>query len=289
MKKFIEVSNAEYRKMEGLSSSDIKTMMKSFATWKYFKDHPEEDNDTPSLRFGRACHKFMLEPYDFDNEYAVVPKVDGRTKEGKEAKKEFLKQAAGKELIDEETYDKLVDMRDMLYKTPYVKNLINGEHEKSFFWTDEATGIKCKCRPDSFGKFGKHNIIIDYKTAENAETSAFMRSALKYNYDVQAAHYTAGLEAIYGKDYLFIFIAQETKPPYLVNVLQADSYFMENGREIRGVMLETYKKCLELDEYPAFLGFKDDHIFFNTLSCPTWIKNAMESEGFGIEGGEDDE
>ena len=288
MKKFIEVSNAEYRKMEGLSSSDIKTMMKSFATWKYFKDHPEEDNDTPSLRFGRACHKFMLEPYDFDNEYAVVPKVDGRTKEGKEAKKEFLKQAAGKELIDEETYDKLVDMRDMLYKTPYVKNLINGEHEKSFFWTDEATGIKCKCRPDSFGKFGNHNIIVDYKTTENAETSAFMRSALKYNYDVQAAHYTAGLEATYGKDYLFIFIAQETKPPYLVNVLQADSYFMENGREVRGVMLETYKKCLELDEYPAYMGFKDDKTFFNELSVPNWIKNSMESEGFDEES-EDDE
>ena len=283
MKKFIEVSNAEYRKMEGLSSSDIKTMMKSFATWKYFKDHPEEDNDTPSLRFGRACHKFMLEPYDFGNEYAVVPKVDGRTKEGKEAKKEFLKQAEGKELVDEETYDKLVDMRDMLYKTPYVKNLINGEHEKSFFWTDEATGIKCKCRPDSFGKFGKHNIIIDYKTTENAETSAFMRSALKYNYDVQAAHYTAGLEAIYGKDYQFIFIAQETKPPYLVNVLQADSYFMENGREVRGVMLETYKKCLELGEYPAYMGFKDDKTFFNELSVPNWIKSAMESEGYDEE------
>lgn len=283
MKKFIEVSNAEYRKMEGLSSSDIKTMMKSFATWKYFKDHPEEDNDTPSLRFGRACHKFMLEPYDFGNEYAVVPKVDGRTKEGKEAKKEFLKQAQGKELIDEETYDKLVDMRDMLYKTPYVKNLINGEHEKSFFWTDEATGIKCKCRPDSFGKFGNHNIIVDYKTTENAETSAFMRSALKYNYDVQAAHYTAGLEAIYGKDYQFIFIAQETKPPYLVNVLQADSYFMENGREVRGVMLETYKKCLELGEYPAYMGFKDDKTFFNELSVPNWIKSAMESEGYDEE------
>ena len=280
---FEEISNAEYRKREGLSSSDIKTMMKSFATWKYFKDHPEVDNDTPSLRFGRACHKFMLEPYDFGNEYAIAPKVDGRTKEGKEAKKEFLKQAEGKELIDEETYDKLVDMRDMLYKTPYVKNLINGEHEKSFFWTDEATGIKCKCRPDSFGKFGNHNIIVDYKTTENAETSAFMRSALKYNYDVQAAHYTAGLEVIYEKDYQFIFIAQETKPPYLVNVLQADSYFMENGREVRGVMLETYKKCLELGEYPAYMGFKDDKTFFNELSVPNWIKNAMESEDIEVE------
>ena len=278
MAEYLEISNAEYRKKEGLSSSDIKKMMKSFAHWKYFKDHPEDDKDTPSLKFGRVCHKFMLEPYDFDNEYIIMPKVDRRTKEGKEIYTKFEIESEGKEIIDEETYDKLVDMRDMLYRTPFVKQLIKGEHEKSFFWTDEATGIKCKCRPDSFGKFKNHNIIIDYKTTENAETSAFMRSALKFNYDIQAAHYTAGLEAIYGKDYLFIFIAQETKPPYLVNVLQADAYFMDNGREIRNMMLETYKKCLELDEYPAYMGFKDDKTFFNELSVPAWIKNSMEYE-----------
>lgn len=280
MAKFEEISNTEYRKREGLASTDIKRMMKSMAHWKYFIEHPEQEKDTPSLRFGRACHKFMLEPYDFDNEYAIMPKVDRRTKEGKEIYAKFEQESAGKEIIDEETYDKLTDMRDVLYKTPYVKNLINGEHEKSFFWTDEATGIKCKCRPDSFGTFGSHNIIVDYKTSENAETDAFMKSALKFNYDVQAAHYTAGLEAIYGKDYLFIFIAQETKPPYCVNVLQADEYFMENGYEVRKLMLETYKKCLELDEYPAYMGFKEDNNFFNELSVPSWIKNAMEYEGF---------
>ena len=189
-----------------------------------------------------------------------------------------MKQAEGKEVIDEETYDKLVDMREMLYKTPYVKNLINGEHEKSFFWTDSSTGIKCKCRPDSYGTFGSRNVIVDLKTCKNAETNAFMRDALKYNYDIQAAHYTAGLEEIYDKEYSFIFIAQETKAPYLVNVLQADAYFMENGREVRQVMLETYKKCLELDEYPAYMGFKDDDTFFNELSVPAWLKNAMEYE-----------
>lgn len=280
MAKYLEISNAEYRQMEGLASTDIKRMMRSMAYWKYFNDHPEEEKDTKALKFGRASHKFMLEPFDFDNEYAVEPKVDRRTKEGKEIYAKFESESAGKEIIDEETRDKLTAMREMLYKTPYVKTLLNGEHEKSFFWTDAATGIKCKCRPDSYGKFGKHNVIVDYKTTTNAETDAFMRSALKYNYDVQAAHYSAGLEEVYGKDYLFIFIAQETTAPYLVNVLQADAYFMENGREVRRVMLETYKKCVELDEYPAYMGFKDDKHYFNDLSIPAWLKNAMEYEGF---------
>lgn len=279
MAEYLEMSNAEYRAKEGLSSSDIKKMMKAMAVWKYYKDHPEENDDTPSLKFGRAYHKFMLEPYDFDKEFAIKPKVDGRTKEGKEINAKFEKEAEGKEIITEETYDKLVDMRDMLYKTPYVKKLLEGKHEKSFFWEDAETGIKCKCRPDSFGVLGSQNVIVDLKTTNvDAETSAFMRTAMKYSYDVQAAHYTAGLEAIYGKDYSFIFIVQETKPPFLVNVLQADAFFMENGREVRRVMLETYKKCLELDEYPAYMGFKSDKKYFNDLSIPQWLKNAMEYE-----------
>lgn len=280
MTEFEVISNAEYRKREGLSSSDIKKMMRSMAHWKYFKTHPEEDKDTPSLKFGRACHKFILEPYDFDNEFAIMPKVDRRTKEGKEIFAKFESESKGKEIIDDDTYNKLTDMRDVLYRTPYVKNLINGEHEKSFFWTDEATGIKCKCRPDSFGTFGNYNIIVDYKTTDNAETSAFMKSALKFNYDVQAAHYTEGLEKIYGKEYIFIFIAQETKPPYAVNILQADEYFMQNGRDVRNVMLETYKKCEELGEYPAYMGFSEDKNFFNELSVPSWIKNSMDYESF---------
>lgn len=273
-----EMSNKEYREHEGLASSDIKRMMKSFATWKYFKDNPQENTDTPSLKFGRCYHKFMLEPYDFANEYAVSPKVDRRTNEGKEKYAKFLVEAGDKEVIDEETFDKLQKMQEVLYATPYVKKLITGEHEKSFFWTDEKTGIKCKCRPDSFGKFGSQNIIVDLKTCKCAETNAFMRDAIKYNYDVQAAHYTEGLQTIYGNDYTFVFIAQEVEAPYLVNVLQADDYFMQNGREVRNTMLETYKKCIELDEYPGYMSFKEDNVFINSLSVPAWIKNAMEYE-----------
>lgn len=272
------MTNAEYRQREGLASTDIKRMMKSMATWKYLQDNPSDDRDTPALKFGRAYHKFCLEPYDFENEFIVSPKFDRRTKEGKEQYAEFEKQAEGKEIIDEETYEKLTAMRDVLYATPYVKKLIAGEHEKSFFWTDEKTGIKCKCRPDSFGMLGSQPICVDLKTAKNAETTAFMHDALKYNYDVQAAHYTAGLESIYGQEYAFVFIAQEVEAPYLVNVLQADEYFMRNGREVRDTMLETYKKCVELDEYPAYMGFAEDKNYINSLTIPAWIKNAMDYE-----------
>ena len=133
-----QMSNAEYRKREGISASDLKRMMKSMATWKYEKDHPDE-TDSPAFKFGRAFHKLMLEPDDFDNEWIVAPKFDRRTKEGKEAAAAFEKQAEGKEVIDEETYTTLLEMQKALYETPFVKLLIKGDHEKSFFFRRKQT------------------------------------------------------------------------------------------------------------------------------------------------------
>ena len=272
-----QISNAEYRKKEGISASDLKRMMKSMATWKYEKDHPEE-TDNPAFLFGRAYHKLMLEPDDFDNEFIVSPKFDRRTKDGKAAYEQFLQDAAGKEVIDEETYQTLLEMQAALYDTPFVKLLINGEHEKSFFWTDEETGIKCKCRPDSYGQIKDQCICVDLKTTTNAETDKFMRDSLKFGYDIQAAHYCEGLEKILKKPFKFIFIAQEKTAPYLVNVLEADAYFMQNGADLRLDLLKKYKKCVATDKWP---GYMDETSKINSLSVPAWIRDSLTLEDEG--------
>ena len=265
------ISNAEYRKKEGISSSDLKRMMKSMAHWKYYHDNPE-DNDTEALQFGRAYHKLMLEPDDFDNEFIVSPKFDRRTKDGKAAYEEFMKKAEGKEVINEETYQKLLEMQKALYDTPFVKLLIKGEHEKSFFWIDEDTMIPCKCRPDSFGQIKDEFFCIDLKTTKNAEADQFMRDALKLGYDIQAYHYCEGLEATYHKPFKFIFIAQEKTAPYLVNVLEADSYFMGSGKELRSKLLEDYKKAMETGVWEGYMKAGEG---INSLSVPAWIRDSL--------------
>ena len=272
--KFEEISNADYRKKEGISASDLKKMVKSMAHYKYYKDHPD-DSDSPALQFGRAYHKLMLEPDDFDNEFIVSPKFDRRTKEGKAAYEQFLQDAEGKEVIDEETYQTLLEMQKALYDTPFVKLLIKGEHEKSFFWTDEKTGIPCKCRPDSYGELKDQYICVDLKTTNDAETDHFMRDALKFGYDIQSAHYCEGLSTIYKKPFKFIFIAQEKKAPYLVNVLEADEYFIRSGQELREKLLDDYKTAMETDVWE---GYMVDGGGLNNLTVPKWIADALDIE-----------
>lgn len=273
-KPYLEISNKEYHAGEGLSSSDFKKMTKSMAHWKHYKDNPE-DSDTPALLFGRASHKMILEPYDFENEFIIAPDVDRRTKAGKEEWQKFLDESEGKDVITQEMYEQLLAMRDALYATPFCKRLIDGEHEKSFFWMEDD--LLMKCRPDSFGKIGDKNICIDYKTCSNAETEAFMKDAIKFGYDIQAAHYIQGLKEAYGKDFDFVFIAQEKTAPYCVNILQADEYFLESGRQVRDSLITQYKECVTRNEYPGYMGFKDE-MEISSLSLPEWLKKAYPVE-----------
>jgi len=107
-----------------------------------------------------------------------------------------------------------------------------------------------------------------------------MKSAIKLNYDIQAAHYCEGLKATFGKEFKFVFIAQEKTAPYLVNILEADEDFMRSGLELRQLMLEQYQECLKRDEWPGLMGFSDE-AEINTLGVPGWLKKAYESDNGG--------
>ena len=97
MSEGLVMSNAEYRKTEGISSTELKKIAKSPAHYRWWKDNPQQD--TPSLLFGRAAHKYALEKDDFFTEFAVAPNVDRRTKLGKEQWTLFEADNQGKDII----------------------------------------------------------------------------------------------------------------------------------------------------------------------------------------------
>ena len=268
----IRISNKEYREREGISSTELKKIMKSPMHYRHWKDNPEE-SDTLPLLLGRASHKYVLETYDFYNEFAVAPFCDRRTKEGKAQWLLFCDQNEGKDIITQEQFEQIDAMRKAMLSTPFVSKLINGDHEISYFWTDEDTGLKCKVRPDSINH--KLKIIVDYKTCDNAETEHFMRQAIKLGYDLQAYMYQQGVKENLGEEYLFVFIAQEKKPPYAVNILEADENFMASGKRIFNEMLNLYKQCSETGNWYGYLGEKPE---INSLGVPKWIENLIETE-----------
>lgn len=270
--KGIRISNKEYRQREGISSSELKKLMKSPMHYKYWKDNPEEA-DSPALLLGRAAHKYVLETYDFYNEFAVAPNCDRRTKEGKEIWNKFVADSEGKDVITQEQFEIIDAMRNSAYATPFVSKLLSGEKELSFWGEDEDTGLVIKCRPDCLTEFNGKHILIDYKTAQDVENMKFYRDSIKFGYDLQLAYYLDILKQNTGHDYMVVIIAQEKTAPYVTNVFQLSENYLENGRELYKEMLKVYKECEETDNW---YGYMKDGI--SILGQPDDEDDDAESE-----------
>lgn len=261
--------NAQYREKDGVSSTDLKNMIKSPAHFRYWKDHPQED--APALLFGRASHKYMLEKEDFFTEFAVTPNVDRRTKAGKEEYTQFLEDSKGKDVISTDDFQKIQDMREALYTTPFVAQLLKGEKELSFFLKDKKTGLMMKCRPDCLTQIGDAHILIDYKSTADASSESFMKSAISLNYDLQMSYYKDIMDKVTGNEHSVMFIAQEKTPPYVVNILEANEYFIKSGRDMYRTYLDLYKECSDSGNW---YGFVNEEI--NSLGLPNWLQKQYE-------------
>ena len=265
------MTERDYRRQDGVSRTELWRLRESPEKFKYYQEHPEPA--TPALLFGAAVHKLLLEPETFDEEFAIAPEVDRRTKDGKEAYNAFLAASDGKSVITLADYEKAAEMAQKALEAPFVKKLLNGEHEKPFFWVDDLTGEGCKIRVDCITTIGGKPVIVDYKTTADASTDGFMRSAVNYGYDLQAGMYCEGVEKVTGQKPLFVFIAQEKTPPYAVNILQADDLMVKRGYDIFRELIGTYHACKESGNWFGYLGAYN---VINNLSLPAWLAKEIE-------------
>lgn len=265
------MTEKEYRQHPAISRSELWRIRESPEKFKWYREHPEQPS--PTLIFGQVFHKLALEPNTFYDEFAVSPIIDRRTKEGKVAWAEFVESSADKTVIDCDSYHKAQEMVDCLYRVPFVKKLLDGEHEKPVFWTDDLTGEACKARYDALVEVNKQPIIVDLKTTTDASTDAFMRSAIRLGYDFQSGMYCDGLKKTTGKNPLFVFIAIEKEPPYAVNILQCDELMLRRGYDLFREYIGIYHDCKQTGNFYGYLG-KYNQI--NNLALPSFLAKEIE-------------
>jgi exodeoxyribonuclease VIII len=210
----VELTNEQYHaEKEHISSSGLKEIY-SKGLWSYLQNKDVEKKQTPAMVFGSAYHCYALEPDKFLDEYCISQKFDGRTKQGKADKAEFERINAGKTVINEEDFAKIVDMQKALQNflslNPDLYNIWEtSESEVSFFGVVENTPVKI--RYDKYNSaFG---ISIDLKTTQDASPKGFPYEIRKYKYDIQDYHYRLNADR-------FIIIAQEKEYPYLVQAYE---------------------------------------------------------------------
>lgn len=258
---------AEYHASDALSHSALLAALKSPEHFLQYRNGIKEP--TPAMEFGTAAHFCILEPEYFAQNYVLAPKFDRRTKEGKEAAAKWEAENAGKTALTPEQMEALTAMRDSVFRhAGAAKLLAKGEAETSLFWTDEATGLECRIRPD----WWCDGVIADIKTCCDAEKNAFSKAIASLGYDVQAAFYVDGMKEVTGKTVDFIFLAVEKNPPYTVACYKASEEVLEVGRAKYRGALQLLKWCHENNKWPGYQPNGE----IEEINLPRWATINLE-------------
>ena len=235
------ISNAKYHADPALGSTSLKTLAtRTPAHYQHDKAHPKSSD---AFTLGTAAHSLILEG---DTSGIVVVQADNwLTKDAKAAKAEAL--AAGKQPLLTKEFEQVRAMRDAVMAHPVARSLFTGHKaEQSVFW--EEDGLMLKCRPDAW----KPGMLIDLKTARDANPNEFGKTAAEYGYHQSAAHYIDGVKAATGEELPFHFVLVEKTAPYLVSVVELDIEAVNIGRQLNDRAKRIYRECVESNTWPGY-------------------------------------
>ena len=264
------VENADYHRHSAVSKSHLDLVARSpLHYWaRYVDPNRVEPEPTPAMLMGTAVHTHVLELKQWDERYVTAPEaIDRRTKAGKEAWAAFEAEAAGRTVISRADADLVMAIGRAVHGHPAAAALLSweGQAETTHMWTDAATGLECKCRPDWLTSDG--SLIVDLKTTEDASPAGFRKSIASWRYHVQAAWYLHGLEQATGRrPDQFIFICVEKKPPHAVAVYAADAEMVATGYDTAMRDLEVLATCKQAGAWP---GYSEQ---IELISLPPWMR-----------------
>jgi len=233
--------------------------------------------DTPALTFGRAFHSYILDGLEgFTRSFIMVdPMPTKPTKKSTEktitSYTEWQKTLNGMTAISIEDYNTLGEMYGAIATHPTAaKLLMEGRSEMSVFWTDEKTGLDCKCRPDRIPD-GDHGVILDLKSVRNADIYAFTRAVMEYGYAREAGMYLEGFNAVSNaKVDAFVFICVEKEPPFRAEVYTLEDLFIEHGKNEFRRLIEIEAECRKAGYWPNY-----KHSEIRQLYLPNWAGGSL--------------
>lgn len=252
---------------QSLSYSGAKVLLDCPARYDWQQANPIHRDD---FDFGSAAHAHILgigAPVD------IIDADDWRTKAAREARDES--RTEGRTPLLTKDWETVQAMADALRQHPTAASLLDpkrGHPERSAFWFDR---VWRRCRYDFLPDVDPNRrlIIPDYKTVRgHADTGSISRTVARFRYHMQAAWYLAGARAVLDvAEPAFVFIFQEREPPYLVNVVELDSYAVEIGAAMCERAVDVFVECTETGVWP---GYGDD---VKRVSLPRWAELAFEN------------
>ena len=250
----------DYLALDRLSSSGIKTLLRSPAHYQWARANPSQG--TAAQQLGTLLHMRVLEPQRYATSVRVAPAVDRRTKAGKEAYEAFQGSMEDHHVLATDEQDKLVaDMADRILSHRVASALLSDcRTELTVLWEEE--GIPCKARFDALP--AGHQVIVDLKTAQTADYEGFAKAAGNFGYHVQSAFYSMAARRAGLGDRPLVFVVIENTPPHEVALYHLDGPEVGAGANRVQHALSIYRECQASNQWPGY------PVEIQALTLPKW-------------------
>jgi hypothetical protein len=254
-----------YLQIEAENFSSLKHMGVSARCYKWHKDHPGGDKDTPSRKFGRALHSFTLEPDVTMLDYTVYRDSKSKGEGAVKRWKAFQEANQDKEILDVKDYDRCLLVREAIREHETVRRVLEDcdDFELTIVW-EHHTGRLMKSRIDALGQ----HIIGDLKSSRDPQLHRFESDAERYLYRCQAAFYQDAVAAATGGELKpYAILAAETGPPYDAAKYIVPDEMLLDGRCTYEKWLEELGHCEREGIWP---GFAEGELI---LGRPGWAES----------------
>jgi hypothetical protein len=218
-----------------LSSSSLKTILKSPKTYRNVIKYGDPSSGSPALSLGRLAHWMLLEPRKIDKIHFV-----DTSKKNTKIYKEAKENAKGAEVFltkEKKDTERITDA--VLRNEAALKLLSNSNFEVPEIGLLE--GLPFRAKADII----KGDTIIDYKTS--SDLRGFRYAADKYCYDLQAYLY---LRLFNKKKFTFLVVDKGSTD---IAIFEASEDFINKGKDKFYSAVENYKYFFQdnndLDQY----------------------------------------
>lgn len=280
------MTDADYHAHEALSKTKLSDFIESPLLYyhKHISGLMSRKSETTQMMTGSIIHECVLLGRPLNEVCAVIPKdcltANGSINSRGKAWQDFCLEATGYRVKRQE-YEQLKAMlaADSIQQ---LRRFVNSSSmrrtiECPIFWTDEQTGIECRCKPDWFVEQRNGVECYDLKVSPMISPQQFKSQLKRFRYWLQDRHYSKGLRALTGLDVTFTFVVVEPAFPFRVAMYHLDNDAKALGDAEYRRQLGRYAECVESGDW------RDD--WERSISLTVWDVGAeVESDSLNWEG-----
>lgn len=219
-----------------VSSSGLKQILQSpLHLQRYLQ---RQQFSSPILDFGTAVHCALLEPERFEREYIALPVAHVDMLHADDLRL-IQQEPHPVHFITEAQMSAVQAIREQVAAQPEVAHWLNkGQAERSLFWRDQQSGVRCKIRPDLLLL---PQLMLELKTTFDATLAVFQRTCLMQRYHLSAAMYRQGVQQLTGQLPQYVFLVVCRHPPYAVHTFAPSAEMLGEGERLFRLALNKLK------------------------------------------------